>query len=115
MNMIAIASIDVNQPKPFTANPFTTLVLCSQVGTLERYIRVHAPNADMDMIEAEARAIEMVGGITQTDLDADWKIDVDFAAAEEAEIASARFGDAFDDEGMPVEEEDGVQEIEPVA
>jgi len=112
MTKLAIATVEACNALPFTANPFIALVLASQVGTAERYVRTFPADASFDDMDAEARALEMTGEITQADLDADWTFDRDAVENDEIQAEADTQEAGFMSEGAPTVEDN--YDLEPV-
>lgn len=114
MIKLAIASVDAFAPKPFTILPFLALVLASQVGTAARYIQEFPADASIEDMEGEARSIELGRAISQDDLDANWRLDVEELEAEEAQLAGDADDAAFEREGAPEIDDEFENAIEPL-
>lgn len=114
MTMHSIAIAEARSPAPFTSAPSLVLVLAAQSATGAHYVQARQPHETMEMLRAEAQALETVGEIDSETLARDWTLvdgvsDIDIAMAREDVIDANVL-----DEGAEVEEEETIEDYEPL-
>lgn len=114
MNMLAVTAVTALSPAPFRFAPSLALVLASPDDEgATRYVSTKPEGTDMEMLHAEARAIETVGSIDAEALGRDWVRDDAHTADLEADADFDRRSSARDDEGAEVEVEDFEEPVDP--
>lgn len=114
MTKQSIAIVEARGPAPFTTSPSLVLVLAAQAGTGAHHVQTRRPGETMEMLRAEAQAMETVGEIDTETLARDWTL---VQGVSEIDVAMA-IEDGIDatvlDEGRETDEEEVIEDYEPL-